>query len=264
MEFVWELARAVLIQLAGVFGIFFLLGFILSKLQQATQRAYFHSVGWKGILWTGWLGTPVHELGHLLFAVLFGHQIRSVRWFAPNESTGELGSVEHAYNPASLYQRIGNFFIGAAPMIVGSIALGLLAYYMLPGGSWLLKPIPFSFAALNAVLGIGKWLFIGFISIFSFTSISFWIFVYLTFCIASHLAPSKADQRQMWSGFGWLVAVIAIINAILLFAGVNITDTVLYSTHYLGLLAVVFLYAIAVSLIHLIFASFLRLLRRQA
>ena len=62
-------------QLIGVFGIFFVFGFVLSRLQRWTSSNYYRSVGWKGILWTAWLGTPIHELSHVFFAWLFRHRI---------------------------------------------------------------------------------------------------------------------------------------------------------------------------------------------
>ncbi len=57
--FTITLLKASGIQLLGVLGIFFAFGFVLSKIQHLTQRIYLRSTGWKGILWTAWIGTPV-------------------------------------------------------------------------------------------------------------------------------------------------------------------------------------------------------------
>ena len=119
-EFFFSVGQAALTQLIGVLGIFFLFGWLLSIIQTWTQQKYHESVGWKGILWTAWLGTPIHEVGHMVFAKLFRHRIERVALFQPNEETGDLGSVGHSFAKYSLYQRIGNFFIGAAPLIFGS------------------------------------------------------------------------------------------------------------------------------------------------
>ena len=44
---------------------------------------------------------------------------------------GTLGYVEHAYNRRSLYQSVGNFFIGTGPIWFGSALV-----YLLSAGSW--------------------------------------------------------------------------------------------------------------------------------
>src|SRR3989338_7062997 len=110
-------------QIFGLFGIFFVCGFILSKTQTWTARIYARAVGWRGILWTAWIGTPIHELGHALVARLFRHRVNKISLFQPNQSTGNLGSVDHSFNPKSFYQRMGNFFIGAAPLFFGAAVL---------------------------------------------------------------------------------------------------------------------------------------------
>ena len=61
LDFTLTLTKAVVIQITGVLGIFFVFGYVLAKLQEWTQKNYYLSVGWKGILWTDWFGTPIHE-----------------------------------------------------------------------------------------------------------------------------------------------------------------------------------------------------------
>src|SRR3989339_2044244 len=133
-EFLLTLTQAVAIQIAGIFGIFFAFGFVLATLQEWTQKKYHQSIGWKGILWTAWMGTPIHELGHVFFAKIFRHTINEVYLFRPNPATGNLGHVDHSYRTHSWYQRIGNFFIGAAPLIWGSAVLVAMLYFLLPNG----------------------------------------------------------------------------------------------------------------------------------
>lgn len=64
----------------------------------------------------GWIGIVIHELSHLLVAVLFGHRITRVKLLNLSQNDGSLGSVSSTYNPNSLYQKMGNFFIGIAPI----------------------------------------------------------------------------------------------------------------------------------------------------
>ena len=43
------------------------------------------------------------------FAVLFGHKIEDVKLLPIKNENGVFGYVSHSYNPANLYQVIGNF-----------------------------------------------------------------------------------------------------------------------------------------------------------
>ncbi|EKA5635935.1 hypothetical protein OKZ62_001839 [Vibrio navarrensis] len=61
----------------------------------------------------GLFGIPLHEFAHLSAALLFGHKILRIKMFSWNSDA----YVEHAYNPKSAYQLIGNFFVAIAPFI---------------------------------------------------------------------------------------------------------------------------------------------------
>ena len=70
-----------------------------------------------------WLGTPIHELGHALFCVIFRHRITKIEFFKPDPVSGTLGYVEHKWNRHNLWQVLGNFFIGVGPVILGCAVL---------------------------------------------------------------------------------------------------------------------------------------------
>ena len=90
--------------------------------------------GFNGILFTGILGTPLHELSHYVMCLIFKHNIVRVELFRPSSCKvdGVLGFVSHSFNKNSLYQQIGNFFIGIAPLVFGSIALIFSFKLLLP------------------------------------------------------------------------------------------------------------------------------------
>ncbi len=242
------LGKALVAQIIGVLGIFFAFGFVLSKIQDATARVYMRSVGWKGILWTAWIGTPVHELGHAFFAKIFRHKIHSLNLFQPNERTGALGHVDHS---------IGNFFIGAAPMIWGSVILVLILYFFVPNGRAIFSPLMNDFSSFTSLFKNIKETLANLLNPENFNSWKFWVFVYISFCISSHLAPSPADQKGMWRGFFWLVFILTLINAFALLLKVNITEYILKVNQYLGIFTAVFVYALIISIAHFIIASVL-------
>ena len=95
------------------------------------------SIWKKGFLLTAWIGVPIHELGHAIMCVLFRHKIVATQFFPTDTSQGALGYVQHQYNHKSVYQRIGNFFIGIGPIISGITALILLMRYFVPNSYFL-------------------------------------------------------------------------------------------------------------------------------
>ncbi len=257
INFILLLGKTIFIQIAGVLGIFFLFGFLLSKLQEWTQRNYARSVGWKGILWTAWFGTPIHELGHVFFAKIFRHRINRVSLFQPNAETGGLGHVEHSYKKYSLYQRIGNFFVGAGPMIFGSIILIAMLYFLLPNGRDVFVPLTKTQMSPINIIDSLKQTLANLFAPENLKAWNFWVFIYLSFCIASHIAPSKPDRNQMWRGFFWVVLILLIANAVALLIKKDITQYVLKLNQYLGIFTGIFIYTAIISLLHFILSSIL-------
>jgi len=250
LNFFLKVAEATLTQIISVLGIFFVLGFLLSKIQAAILKNYSRSIGWRGLLWTAWLGTPVHEYSHALFAVLFRHRINEIVLFSPDPNTGELGHVDHSYNQRSFYQSVGNFFIGLAPLIIGPLILIILLYILVPQGREVFAQLSsFQESPLVFWEGIKKFLILLF-SPANLRSYQFWIFLYVSFCIASHLAPSQSDRRGAWQG--WLVIIfwLIFINILAQLANLNMTGYIVSSAHFLTGLVTIYIYTLIISLIH--------------
>lgn len=84
----------------------------------------------------GGIGVMIHELSHLAVAILFGHHINHVTLLhIPNprdpQDTG-LGVVNHTWNNHNWYQRLGNFFIGIAPLFGCTIILWIITNCLFP------------------------------------------------------------------------------------------------------------------------------------
>ena len=262
-EFAINLLKTVGIQIFSLFGIFFVLGFILTKIQKWTNEKYARSIGWKGILFTAWFGTPIHEIGHVIFAKIFRHHITHISLFEPNPNTGGLGHVEHSFRSYSLYQRVGNFFIGAAPMIWGSLVLVGMLYVLVPNGKEIfsgrmqseynIRTIFFAFVEAMKNLYSPEHLH---------TTI-FYACLYLSFCVASHIAPSPQDLKNMWKGFVWMVVLLILINAIPVFLGIDLTVHIEKIYSFILLIIAIFLYSVLISLIHFFLISLLSLVFRR-
>ncbi len=250
-SFLWLVTKTTILQLIALFGLFFAFGLALSHLQTKTHELYRRVFGWNGIVFTAWFGTPFHELGHVFFAKLFRHQIEAVSLFEPNKETGSLGHVEHSFNPLSLYQRIGNFFIGAAPLLFGLLILSLFVVFLLPNGYTILSPLATSDS--SSILSLGKGLMTalsGLFSVSNLTSWNFWVFLYISFCVAAHMAPSKRDRKNMWGGLAWVTVILLVINLLFLSIGIDATTSILKLQYILGFIVGLFLYAMCIAVLH--------------
>ena len=56
------------------------------------------------------------------------------KWYLlqKRDENGVLGYVNHSYNPNSIYQQTGNFFIGIAPIFGGITAIIALMHIIIP------------------------------------------------------------------------------------------------------------------------------------
>jgi len=132
LSYLWTATLASLIQI-GIFLVpGLVLAFILNIESGFVERRALLSMGrgwYLGLF--GWLGTIVHELGHAIFCIVFGHKITAMKLFDPDPKTGTLGYVEHSYNSANVYQQVGNFFIGIGPILLGTAIIYFLSYLLL-------------------------------------------------------------------------------------------------------------------------------------
>ncbi|SCI71607.1 Uncharacterised protein [uncultured Clostridium sp.] len=114
--------------LASILGIFVIFGFIFNVIENKNNQLIQRALGEKIIIFTGFIGTVVHEVSHMIMALIFNHKIVKVELFRPRKykEDGILGFVKSTYNPNSIYQQVGNFFIGIAPMIFGTLTIWLL------------------------------------------------------------------------------------------------------------------------------------------
>jgi hypothetical protein len=216
-------------QLIWLLGLLFIFGLILYIFARFTRITYVKSVGQKlDIIFTGWIGTPVHELGHAIFCIIFRHRIVEMRLYQPNAEDGTLGYVNHAYNPRSTYQKIGNFFIGVGPIIFGALVLYAAFYYLVPNMSSifsnieaqsqvLVKSVRGQYSGVMASLwGTTKSVLSNLFNANNFSDYKFWIFLYLAICISSHMQLSPPDIKGATGGLISLVLLIFFFNLIVL------------------------------------------------
>ncbi len=114
--------------------------YLLSVINHNTKVTIATRINIKGQLWFGFLGVIIHEASHLLMALIFHHRINSFRLLKQaSYADPTLGYVNHQWDPASLYQKMGNLFIGIAPIFGCCGAILLSARLLLPNVyNWLM------------------------------------------------------------------------------------------------------------------------------
>ena len=71
------------------------------------------------------IGIIIHELSHLVIAVIFRHKITAIQLITHDNHTSS-GFVKTSYNSKSIYQKLGTFFIALAPIYIGFFIVDLL------------------------------------------------------------------------------------------------------------------------------------------
>ena len=239
---------------------FVLFTLIIHRLERFTQHRLATRFGWKSILWTGWLGTPIHELSHVAMCLVFRHRIDDVALFEPDLESGRLGYVRHSFTKSNWFERVGNVFIGLAPLAGGAVALTALLLMFYPGAvetavaqqkvqlsqqtiaTEPANPFPITgpspsqsmaasvtkfFEATAAATGT---LFQQIFDAKNLQTKRFWCFLYLTLCVGSHMAPSGSDYHGARHGvilLSGIVGGIVLLVSILGFDSVTVSVSVL-------------------------------------
>lgn len=211
-------------QLALFVAPFFLFALLMQGISHLIRHHGGALIGTRCYVWLTAPGVVVHELGHAFFCLLFGHRIVAISLFNPRND-GTLGYVKHSYDRRSLYQNLGNFFIGSGPLWFGSALIVLLTRLLIEpallaplgtiltpatiNGSWggvldLLAALPeplFDFAwQLPPRIMRGEWPLL--------------LFLYLAFSIGSHVTLSPSDLRGTLPGMALLLGGLFLCNLV--------------------------------------------------
>ncbi|MBZ6006768.1 MULTISPECIES: hypothetical protein [Paraclostridium] len=212
--------------LASVLGVFIVFGILLNLIEAKNNELIQSSLGIKFIVFTGFIGTIVHELSHMLMAFIFNHKIVKVELFRPfkYKEDGVLGYVKHTYNPSSLYQQIGNFFIGIAPMIFGTLFIWILlilfsndTYKVLTNNIHIDLYIKYLESTdylkvfsllINDTLLILK----SIVSLKYLADLKHLIMLFFIYSIATHMSLSLADLKGSFKGFIVCFIIVFIVT----------------------------------------------------
>ena len=254
--------RVSLFETFCVTGSLILIGIILGLLGNRANFYVHKAFSRKGILATAWIGTPIHELGHLLMCYIFRHRISKFKLFDRKAKDGVLGYVNHGWNSKSLYQNIGNFFIGMGPIFSGTAALIFGMHLFLPDSfarvtDYLtLEPAQPDQYILEKIFSLTAGLFGSIFSAENLLSLNFWIYFALAIGISSHIALSREDLKGAGRGLVTIFTFILLINLVALalnadFSGL-FADILAFNVYLLAFSMI----SIVFSLIRLVLSAF--------
>jgi hypothetical protein len=225
LPFIRDLIVATFGQMVSLFAGVFVFGLLINFLSQFTYKSLEKAFGNFGVYLMAWLGTPLHELGHALFCLIFRHKIEEIKFFKPDKVNGTLGYVYHKWDPKNPWHILGNFFIGIGPMILGCAVLFGLFYLLIPGSSQVWGSM------LDQAREIERYTIGSYFTIWSGSALAlvkliftienlinwrFWVFLYLAICVSSNIRLSWSDFKHTLSGLGCFILPFFLFNLIVL------------------------------------------------
>jgi hypothetical protein len=240
----------------------------------STQNAllgykFFSRTGY--LIFFGWLGTAVHELGHAFFALIFAHKIKEIKLFTPKSANGTLGYVNHSYNKRSIYQRIGNFWIGIGPILFGTALLFLINLILFRVNFATLNTADYGTDALMTLpslklMAINTWagMVAYFDVVFTGSGTAIWkilLMVYLSYSIGSSITLSKSDFKGAAGGFIFFIVILLLFNLGTLWIGDFTKTAFLQASRYLSAFYFLIILSMAINLVFVIILAGLNLIK---
>lgn len=233
IEYFLNVCIATIVQLFILVGVGVILGFLIHKLS-CTIRAHAASIFPLCVYDYLFLvpGVALHEIAHLSFAVLFGDKIGKVVLFQCKPGNPYEGYIV-SFSNKSYIRRIGGFFIGVAPIIVGAVAIYALSRILL--GPGVFAGVTFTLEAeesLNLLTVFGRLyesvvattmtVFGRLITLRGVPGWQVWLFLYLAYSVANAMNLSPPDLHYAVSGFTAIAGVLLIANLIMMAGGENV------------------------------------------
>ena len=238
LRYLGAVAAATATQLAILLGPGLVLALALHAVSRFVRTRALRSFGRAWYFTFGWLGTAAHEIGHLVFCLLFGHRVTRVKLFDPDPAAPDAGHVTHAFEAGNPWQRIGNFFIGVGPILLGAVVIfGASRLLLGPEAFAALRPAASDATRLDSLGALlplardaigGAWGALA--AIFTAEHLGawrFWVFLYVTLSVGGGMDLSPSDLRGALGGFGVLAGLLILLNLCTLWLGGFFTSLLL-------------------------------------
>ena len=244
-------------------------GLCVSLLRTLFLRMMGDGAGRGVVMATSILGTPVHELGHALMCLAFGHKITDMKLWQPTAPDGRLGYVTHAYRPRNLYHILGNLFIGIGPIFSG---MGVLILAV-----WLGFPESFGSFAASALTAAEEGHILTLLlegitllprmvtELFRGETAPLWLSILailLILAVSQHISLSVDDIKGALRAIPLYLLLVLILTVVCGLLGQEAMDTVMGGLAlFSGYMTALFSLALAASLVQILLAAPLWILR---
>lgn len=190
-----------------------LLGFIMGQTRHAAIQNFSRKNSSFLILdFFNLIGTPVHELGHLFFGLLFGYKIDQICLYRTTKkalrSGGTLGFVKMHHENRFFLQKLqgdfGQFFIGIGPLLFGPAVIYIISLF-LPDA---IRTLPNSFQKDSTI-------FLKALQQLQPSDIIFlFVFLYIIMGISLNMELSRQDLQLACKGLIFLEAFFLILSGL--------------------------------------------------
>ncbi len=204
---------------------------LLLVLGRTINRLLLRTLGWGSVLAVAFLGTPVHELSHVVACWIGRNRVEEFALFKPDRQSGSLGYVRHSYDSQSFYQRvIGNSLVSVAPFFGGALVIFLLTSQFFPaflpkGG----KNVLFTADTLQSLGGLTLYLESMGRELTRFAQTllheaswrrpGFWFYLFAMLSVGAHLSPSRSDFEGFFRPAMVLLAAVFLVHLVLAATG---------------------------------------------
>lgn len=202
------------VQIMFVFGIVVLCGLFISFCNKCLYDAC-GDAAFGVVRFTGYIGTPVHELSHALMCLLFGHTVTKVKLVNSDKRSRTLGYVEHTYYKTNLYHQIGNYFIGVAPILAGGAAVLLFVWLFMPDMLTEMNGAVHSLSELDRVPRVLAEVWRVLFDKVNFSNIRYWLALVFSVTVVIHMEISRSDFRSGLRGLSVLAVMLLVTDLIL-------------------------------------------------
>lgn len=158
----------------------------------------------------GLVGTVVHELAHLIAAMVFFHRIGRVKLLTLDPNAPVRGYVEHAPRGINPWCMLGTPIISTAPVLVGAAIVALVSHWSFAGTSFAYGDYA-SLLSTHALNPQAWWLFLqGLVTVFAEQAGNPRVWTFVLVCLTLGAAAQL-------SGADWLNALTGVLILLVLF-----------------------------------------------
>lgn len=201
----------------------------LTYINRNSKKILVKTLGFNSQIYLGCFGIIAHEFSHFIIAIFFGHQIKEAKFLIlPSHvgSDGSLGYVNHGWDGRSLWQSLGNLFIGTAPVFGCTGVLYLIIKYMLQG-------LFAAFTHFQEALLAEQWTTLFSYPIAIAQTPKEWLIAFIAICLIANITIggfdlSNADLNGSLPAFFTFYGLLAIICATMYCIGLsNLVNSIL-------------------------------------